>query len=138
MGRSCQIFDIYKVNNLSVDFHEILTMSTKILRSTYNEKESLLWSGERTMDHASGIWGRSILFQYLKSKITRKDVLVDLGERGSRDDHVRAETIQNLPSGKWYGCFSLFQKAGDHNRDSGMTEAEFFMPQLKAVFILLP
>lgn len=54
-------------------------MSTKILRSTYNKKESPLWSGEKTMNHASGIWGRSVLFQYLKSKITRKDLVVDLG-----------------------------------------------------------
>lgn len=54
-------------------------MSTKILRNTYNKKKSSLWSGERTMDHASGIWGRLVLFQYLKSKITKKDKVVDLG-----------------------------------------------------------
>lgn len=45
----------------------------------YNKKYLNSWAGEKTMQHASGIWGRGKLLLYLKEKIHSGDCVVDLG-----------------------------------------------------------
>ena len=41
------------------------------------------WAGQRTMEHASGIWGREPMLRYLEENIVKDgDVVVDLGAGG--------------------------------------------------------
>ena len=50
-----------------------------VLKKIYSKKHLNSWAHEKTMQHASGIWGRTKLFSYLKNKIKTGDCVVDLG-----------------------------------------------------------
>lgn len=57
-----------------------------------------VWFGSKTMEHASGIWGRTEMFRYLKSRIKKDDNVIDLGCGAGYPTYVLGTFIGNRGS----------------------------------------
>jgi len=55
-------------------------MDNERLDNLYDKNEADKWAEAKTMEHASGIWGRDPMLAYLKNEVIKEgDVVVDLG-----------------------------------------------------------
>jgi ubiquinone/menaquinone biosynthesis C-methylase UbiE len=55
-------------------------MKEKTFNNLYISKTVDQWKEEKTMEHSSGIWGRTPMLEYLKKDVIKKgDTVVDLG-----------------------------------------------------------
>lgn len=72
------------------------------LNETYSSATAEQWRESKTMEHASGIWGRDKMFKYLKEQILSKgDNVADLGSGGGFPTVRIAEMVG--PEGKVVG-----------------------------------
>lgn len=76
--------------------------SERLTNETYSASTAEQWKEAKTMEHASGIWGRDAMFEYLQESILNKgDNVVDLGCGGGYPSVKVAEMV--VPTGKVIG-----------------------------------
>lgn len=91
-------------------------MPKNILDKNYTKRNIALWEGEKTMSHASGIWGRPKLFSYLKKILKPGNIVVDLG------------------CGAGYPTFRLLEYVGKTGKVFGYDNSALFIKTAKKLY----
>ena len=101
-------------------------MSEKI-GDIYGKGASEKWQGEKTMEHASGVWGRDKMLTYLRDEVINQgDTVVDLGSGGGYPTVKIAEMVGE--SGRVIGLERSLSQLGIEDEQEAISEKYEDMP----------
>ncbi len=102
----------------------------EILGQTYNPDSSRQWEESKTMEHASGIWGRESMLKLLQQEIIEPgDTVVDLGSGGGYPSAKMAEMVGE--KGKVVGVELVASQLGLEEGQTPISQTYKDVPNLR-------